>query len=397
MNQIILDEITELENSLDNTINQEINLSPKVINSFKIKDTLNPKIWSNDKIIPEIKNKLILIAKNFIKELNLDKKIHINDIIFTGSVANYNWSDYSDIDLHIVLNFNQFNAEPKLIEKFFNTQKTLWNLNHNITIKDFPVEIYVQNTNEVLIATAVYSLLHDKWIKKPKKVIPNIDKNLLKNKTITLINKLRDIKNDYNNENYQDAISKAKFIKDKLKKLRKIGLHNNGEFSNENLLYKIIRRIPFMDVLNSIYIKAYDKLMSINENNNQFIEDGVVLIKGPKLPNGKHNLFITQTKTINLLDRYKKDNSKGQPSKMVTFGNNQVFKLQLMNDKLKPLSVAWNSKDSMLKNMGLTKTSLTLNSNTKTPLHWETLRYNNINQALTNLKDQIIALNDVNL
>src|ERR1017187_9570375 len=135
-----LDEIDDITASLDANIEKDVTIPSDVLDSFTIKDTLNPEIWVGTKLEPKLSAKLIKIAKDFLQDLELPKTILIKDIIFTGSLANFNWSKYSDIDLHIVLDFNQFDLDPKMVDKYFTAQKTIWNEEHNITVFDYPVE-----------------------------------------------------------------------------------------------------------------------------------------------------------------------------------------------------------------------------------------------------------------
>lgn len=276
-----LDEIEEINSSLDSNINSEVSIPKDVLNSFKLKDSLEPQIWSDNNIEPKIQKKLLKIANDFIKSLNIPKGTKIKDIIFTGSLANYNWSKFSDIDLHIVLNFNQFDGDPNMVEGYFEAQRKLWEKEHDVKIFQYPVQPYVQDSNKELIASSIYSILKDKWIKKPKKENFIPDKQLIKQKAQTFINNLKDIKKEYIAKDYQSVIDKVTKLKDKIRQMRKAGLDNGGEFSTENLTFKTLRRTPFMEILDSFKAKAYDNLMSVEEsmldegqmlNNTKFIE-----------------------------------------------------------------------------------------------------------------------------
>ena len=193
-------------------------------------------------------------------------EVKLKDIIFTGSLANFNWSNFSDIDLHLVLDFTQIKAEEKFKEDFFYSQKALWNQNHDITIYNYPIELYVQDIKAKLIATAVYSVKNNKWILKPKKETLKVNKKLVKQKATRFIDKLKDIKKDFQDNNLQSVLDKVTILKDKIKKYRTSGLESEGEYAIENIVFKTLRRTPFMDVLDSYKAKAYDKLMSIKEN-----------------------------------------------------------------------------------------------------------------------------------
>lgn len=261
-----LDEIEEIAKALPATINSEIKIPQDVINSFEIKPTLNPEFWTDDKLNPDIRETLLTIATDFFEGLELPSNVKIKDIVFTGSLANFNWSKFSDVDLHIVLDFGQIEGNDELIQKFFDAQKNLWNLKHNITIHNFPVEIYAQDSKSKLHATAVYSVKNDKWILKPSKEELKINKNVIRNKALKFVAKLKEIRKDYNNQDYLGAIEKAEALGKKIKNYRTSGLEGGGEYSMENLVFKVLRRSPFMEILNDYKAKAYDAEQSLEED-----------------------------------------------------------------------------------------------------------------------------------
>ncbi len=73
----------------------------------------------------------------------------MEDLRFTGSLANYNWSKYSDIDLHIVVDFSKIDENTELVKDFLMRPGWRWNELHDITIYGHEVEIYVENVGEV--------------------------------------------------------------------------------------------------------------------------------------------------------------------------------------------------------------------------------------------------------
>ena len=127
------------------------------LSTFQLKETLNPKIWTNEEINPEVAQKLMEIANNFWNGLGL-KDVDIVDIIITGSIANYNWTEMSDIDLHILVNFTDVDENTALVEQYFRQLRANWNRTHDIRIKGHEVEIYVQDASEPHVSTGVYSL-----------------------------------------------------------------------------------------------------------------------------------------------------------------------------------------------------------------------------------------------
>lgn len=284
----ILDEIDALADTIDANMALDVKIPKDVLDSFKIKNALNQDIWPNA-LNPKVRAKLIRVALGFYKDLDLPKEAVIKDIIFTGSLANFNWSKFSDIDLHIVIDFKQFNSEPKFVEDYFYAQKSIWNQEHDIEIYGFPIEIYVQDVNAKLVATAVYSVLHDKWIKKPIRETFQLDKKLIKDKANSFIYQLRDIRQDYQDNQFQEVVNKVTRLKNKIKQMRNAGLEKGGEFSIENLIFKVLRRTPFMDILDSFKAKAYDTLMSVTETSNTI--DEVTQIRKPSQNDVKQLLY----------------------------------------------------------------------------------------------------------
>ena len=137
---------------------------------------------SNGVLNPKVRNKLLRIATDFFKSLELPENVKLKDVIFTGSLANFNWSKFSDIDLHLILDYNEIGGDKAFVEEFFWAHKDIWNNEHDIMVYGYPVEIYVQDAKAEITATAIYSVANDKWILEPKKEKFNLDKGLLKTK-----------------------------------------------------------------------------------------------------------------------------------------------------------------------------------------------------------------------
>lgn len=237
---------------------EEINLS-----SFAMRDTLNPKIWkSEDKINPQVRKKLLNIADDFVEFLDIPW-VEIKDVTLTGSLANYNWSKYSDIDLHIIINFEDVDDNKELVKDYLDSKSKIWNDTHNILIHSFEVEIYVQDEKEAHYSTGVYSLENNKWITKPNKTKPQLDKDLIKRKASELMTKIDDIIEMSENGQYEKVLNEYNKLWEKIKKMRKTGLEREGEFSYENMVFKVLRRSGYVEKFMEIKTKAYDILHSM--------------------------------------------------------------------------------------------------------------------------------------
>ena len=93
------------------------------LSGFKIQDELNPKIWDKDqKMKLEVKKTLLKIADDYFESLGLPG-VDIEDVTMTGSLSNYNWSKYSDVDLHIVVDYNDLPMDRDLVLDFLKTIK----------------------------------------------------------------------------------------------------------------------------------------------------------------------------------------------------------------------------------------------------------------------------------
>ena len=136
-----------------------------IFKDIKVHSDLNQKLWNGDKLRPEVRKRLLKIASEFIKELDIP--VSVSDVTFTGSLANFNYSRYSDIDLHLILDFSKINKNEDLVRDFLLAKKSLWNDEHDIFIRGSEVEVYAENIGDPHHSTGVYSVLNNEWIKKP--------------------------------------------------------------------------------------------------------------------------------------------------------------------------------------------------------------------------------------
>lgn len=265
----LLSKKNSLDKIIDENFNTEIKASDISLNSFNQQKELNPKIWINNNLNSRVRLRLLDIADDFIDSLGIDWVEPI-DIIITGSLTNYNWSKYSDIDLHIIYDFKKIDDKVDLVRNFFNSKRTIWNNEHeNLKIYNFPVELYVQDINEEHISSGTYSLEKNEWIKMPRHENSiQLEKNVIKYKAADIMTAIDDLYAEYENEDDEykiDEISlKVKKLFDKIKKMRKLGLKEDGEMSVGNIVFKICRRFGYIDKLYDLKLKTYDKLKSIS-------------------------------------------------------------------------------------------------------------------------------------
>jgi len=243
-----------------------------IISSFFVKNTLCPDIWENHRRVDkskmklEIKDGLLEIANEFIDFLGFD--IFIQDITMTGSLANFNWSEYSDIDLHIIYDFKDTGEQEEIFKDLFNLKRTVFNSQHDITVKGYEVELYVQDMNEPHMSTGVYSVLYDEWLEQPVPKEVKIDPDKIESKSEQWMEIIDTLLEDLKDDSLIDSVEKIDKLKEKIKKYRSCGLEKGGEYSYENLVFKFLRRSGYIQKLFDSKNKIVDKSLSIQEKIN---------------------------------------------------------------------------------------------------------------------------------
>lgn len=240
------------------------------LSSFAPQKELNPKVFPNGKLNSKVRLRLMDIADDFFDTLSIGWVKPV-DYILTGSIVNYNWSKFSDFDLHILIDFSEVDERTEFVKDYFDSKKKIWNDTHdNLKIYGFPVEIYVQDISETHTASGMYSLYKNKWIKHPEKnaiKAIKLDKFYIKEKAYKIILQIDDLERQYNstddNVKIEEIANKAKKLFDKIKGIRRESLKNGNEMSPGNLIFKVLRRIGYIGKLSKIKTDTYDKLYSI--------------------------------------------------------------------------------------------------------------------------------------
>jgi predicted nucleotidyltransferase len=242
------------------------------LSSFKIQKELNPKIWVKGLMDSRVRLKLLDIAQDFIDFLDVNW-VKPEDTIVVGSIANYNWSRYSDIDLHVVIDYTKVDERKKFVENYFQSKKKEWNDTHDeISIFGYPVELYVQDKDADNASSAVYSLDKNKWIKKPERDVftkKDIDSQAIKKKASSIMTDIEDLEkktgsadgDEYKNRKLYDDTSD---LIDDITSKRKTSLSKTkDEMNTDNLVFKVLRRNGYLDKLFNLRDKTYDKMNSI--------------------------------------------------------------------------------------------------------------------------------------
>ena len=228
----------------------------RLTDAVKFHDHLNPKIWGQDEnLLPEVREKLLAIAEDFKDFLGLD--LEVKDITISGSNAAYTYSDHSDIDLHLVADLPKADAS-EVYRELFDAKKYQYNDQHSFTIGGTPIELYVQNANEEPKSQGIYSVLNGQWISVPKRRKPTIDDISVKSKYEDLGHRI-EAAIESGDPARLDSIAK------KVREIRQAGLDKGGEFSPENLAFKVLRSNGTLDQLRTARLAAKDRQLSLDE------------------------------------------------------------------------------------------------------------------------------------
>ena len=216
---------------------------------------LSPVAWEDNKLKLPVRVALLRAAKFFTDYLDIPN-FRVIDVVLTGSMANYNYTKYSDFDLHVVTRYSDLECDD-LAEAFYRAKKTIWNDRHDITIGGHDVELYVEDVEQPPVSAGMYSLLQNQWIKKPDYNPPSINDRAINLKVADLVKQI-DVAVDR-----ADDPEDIYRITDKLRRMRRTGLDTTGEFGVENLTFKVLRNLGYIDKLETEFNNKQDQAISI--------------------------------------------------------------------------------------------------------------------------------------
>lgn len=229
--------------------------------TIKFNNKLNSKLWEGLKLKPKVREKLLEIGKAWVEYANIPET-SVSKYILVGGMAGYNYTQYSDIDLHVIVDKSDIADCENLVDEYLKDKKELWSL-RDITIYGHDVELYAQDEeDEFKTSQAVYDLSEDRWLIPPEKADIN-EKNLLADTAI--ISKVNKYTSYINHliEGESNNLETLQKIKEKLKKMRQEGLDSGGEYSIGNLVFKELRNRGILDKMNSYMKSTEDRLLSL--------------------------------------------------------------------------------------------------------------------------------------
>jgi hypothetical protein len=230
-------------------------------------DTLNPILFDGDKLKPEVKEKAIEVADELLQMMNdSGLNIKLQDLILTGSNASYNYTKDSDIDLHLVADMSDIDDPAGLYPILFDNFKGSFNKKFDIAFYDIPVEVYIESADTARVSKGVYSIYKDAWITEPKnEEIPDIDLVVVDQKLAPWVERYKELTKKIDKETCTDSSEIEAYIDD-IYELRQKGLSTEGEYSTENLIFKEIRNLGYLDKLKELCDVITTNRLSLTDN-----------------------------------------------------------------------------------------------------------------------------------
>lgn len=217
---------------------------------------LNPVIWDGERLRPAIRSKLLQFAGTWAQFAKIPPNL-IDDILLVGGSAGYNYTDKSDLDVHLLLDRNKL-GKRDLVDELLQTKKSLWGLQHHVKVAGLPVEGYAQDHTETHPKSqGVYSLKSDSWITKPElPPIVDTESKAFKSKVQKYIDIIDHLISN------SAPLGKFKHLKDRLKDMRSAGLRRGGEYDQSNIVFKTLRDLGTLDRMTEYVRSLQDKNLS---------------------------------------------------------------------------------------------------------------------------------------
>jgi predicted nucleotidyltransferase len=290
----------------------------RLSDNVKFHDTLNPLLFTGDKMQADVRDQLMEIARDFVDFMGIDN-LKVVDVRLYGSNAAYTYTKYSDIDLHILVDMTDISDDEVYLE-LFNSKKKLYNDSLDITVRGLPVELYMQASTDTVKSLGDYSVLKDRWVSFPKKSKASFEESSVKEKFKRLV-----ILSEFALRS--DDIELVDDLLDTLRRYRRAGLATGGEFSPENISYKILRNTGVVDKLYDHRDVLHSDQLSIDEDYSADEPPGPEF--KPTMPAGTVKVDVSDVydwyklgQHISNLDGLgKHDFGSGPPSTIMAFGS----------------------------------------------------------------------------
>lgn len=229
---------------------------------------LSPILWDNNRDIrPELLPKLMVLAKSYIEFCDIPEGVTIRDITLTGSLSGFNYTKYSDLDIHVIIDYSDIKASEELITNYFMMKKNMWTDEFDLKFFNYPIEMYVQDLAQYRAGTsAQYSIVNQEWVHDPEKPEDDIDETTIVKKSKDIMLQVTELEDEvYNDIDFdaEDALEEIKVLKDKIKTMRVAAIKQSGDFGTGNLVFKVLRNSGFLQRITDLKKFITEKNLSI--------------------------------------------------------------------------------------------------------------------------------------
>lgn len=226
----------------------------KIIEFIDAKPELNPAIWRHNMIDQEVRYKLLSIAVHFKKFVEID--FPVLDVQLTGGMVSRYYTEHSDLDLHIITDYDKIDCDQEASE-LFDTKRKLYKIEHDIKIKSIPVELYIEDVNQPSKGGA-FSLINNNWLRAAPEPKGDIDRDAVEKTS----EKFHNLINQAIATNDIDTLTQVKKF---IWQYRTQGLAKDGEFGVANLTFKNLRNKGILVNLITSLKRLQDKSLGLGQ------------------------------------------------------------------------------------------------------------------------------------
>ena len=221
--------------------------------------TLNQKIWSGDKLRPDIKEKLFDIIDRYLADSQILEKKDILAAHIVGSNAGYNYTDDSDLDLHLIVDMEKLSRDSRFAQLANDGEKSLFNKRYDLELNGVNVELYVEDVKSGIRSNGIYDLYANAWVKKPLKLNIAIDEEQYDNAYAAAKHQALELLDS------GDIESLNTFLNDLYLK-RRTSLAIEGEPGFDNQIFKDLRAEGILDDLKDRLNTLRSEELSLKES-----------------------------------------------------------------------------------------------------------------------------------
>jgi hypothetical protein len=238
---------------IDETVDKE---------TFKFHTELNDKLWSKDGVLNDgLREKLTRIGVMFFRSLKLPDKTKILDLTLTGSLAGYNYTSHSDLDIHVIIDYGTIALDEEFVLDYMKLKKDAWEEDNDISVYGYPVELFAQDFKQYKdSASPTFSLISNKWLVDFDKPAPEVDEETVTKKAEAIMSTIDSLEKSHD---HKERLCMVKVIMNKIKRLRANGMDNGGDYSTENMIFKVIRNSGYLTKLMDIKSDAVKNIYTI--------------------------------------------------------------------------------------------------------------------------------------